>query len=69
MDDKISYQELVNYITLKNVPIPEEIIQQMFMDGCSHRPIVHEAQKSAPLTFEEIQFQVRGRFGWNTETK
>ena len=39
----------------------------MFMEGCSHRAIVHEAQRTAPLTFEEIQYQVRGRYGWNTK--
>ena len=54
MDDKISYEELQNYVNKTETPIPDEIVQQMFIDGCAHRPVVHDAQRSNPLTFEEI---------------
>jgi hypothetical protein len=41
----------------------------MFEDAVSYRSIIHEHQRNAPLTFEEISYTVRGRYAWDTERK
>lgn len=69
IDDKVSLQELKNYIANTGVPIDSTITEEMFVDATKSRPIIHEAQKYQGLTIEEIQYAVRGRFNWNTERK
>jgi len=54
MDDKISYEELQNYVTTSGCPIPQDVVQSMYTDACDHRSLVHEAQRHLPLNFEEI---------------
>ena len=66
MDDKISLDELINYVRTSEIPIEDDIVKAMFEDAVSNRPVIHEYQRTAPLTFEEIQFAVRGRYAWDT---
>ena len=41
----------------------------MFKEASSGRGIIHEKQREAPLTLDEIAAAVRGRHRWNKETK
>jgi Ca2+-binding EF-hand superfamily protein len=54
MDDKISIDELSNYIQVSGVPIDQDLVISMFSEATSSRRIIHEAQKQDGLTFEEI---------------
>ena len=54
LDDRISMQELFNYVQLSGVPIPEEVVVEMFHEAASQRQIIHEAQRNMGLTIEEI---------------
>ena len=65
IDDRVSLQELRNYIETTGVPIESSIAEEMFVDASSQRPIIHESQKYAGLTIEEIQYAVRGRYAWD----
>ena len=69
MDDKISMTELLAYVRTSEIPIEEDIVYAMFQDASKNRAIIHEQQWHAPLTFEEIQYAVRGRYAWNIEYK
>ena len=69
MDDKVSIDELMDYVEQSGVPIPQEIVYQMFREAASKRNVVHQEQYELPLNFEEIQYQVRGRHGYNTGTQ
>ena len=37
MDDRIDLQELINYVKISGVPIPEETVVQMFYEAASQR--------------------------------
>jgi hypothetical protein len=67
MDDRISLQELINYVQLSGVPIPFDIVLDIFREASSQRFIIHEAQRNLGLTIEEIQYAVRGRFRYVRE--
>ena len=54
MDDKVSIDELMDYVEQSGVPIPQEIVYQMFRDAASKRNVVHQEQYELPLNFEEI---------------
>ena len=54
MDDKISIDELMAYVEQSGVPIPQEIVWQMFRDATCKRAVVHQEQLELPLMFEEI---------------
>jgi hypothetical protein len=41
----------------------------MFKDASSGRGIIHEKQREAPLTLDEVAAAVRGRHKYNTHTK
>ena len=41
----------------------------MFKDATSGRGVVHEKQREAPLTLEEVCAAVRGRHRWNPLAK
>lgn len=41
----------------------------MFYEAAKGRGIIHEHQKHAPLTLEEIAAAVRGRHRWNPQEK
>lgn len=69
MNDLISIDELIAYVEKTGVPIPEETIYEMYKEAVSYRAVVHESQKNKPLTFDEINYQVKGRFKWDTDTK
>ena len=62
LDDRISLQELFDYVHLSGVPIPEQTVVEIFHEAASQRQIIHEAQRNMGLTMEEIQFAVRGRY-------
>ena len=42
MDDRISREELHEYVGKSGVPIPEEVVDRMFDDAVAHRAVVHE---------------------------
>lgn len=69
MDDKVSLGELSRYVEASGVPITPDIVMAMFREASSQRGIIHEAQRDAGLTIEEIQFAVRGRYSLNHKTK
>lgn len=69
MDDRISIEELGNYVQSSGVPITPDIVMAMFREASSQRGIIHEAQRHAGLTLEEIQYAVRGRYSLNHNTK
>ena len=69
IDDRVSLQELRNYIETTGVPIETSIAEEMFVDASSQRPIIHESQKYAGLTIEEIQYAVRGRYAWDANAR
>lgn len=54
MDDRVSIEELKNYVQVSGVPIQEDVVMEMFMESTSGRGIVHEAQRYKGLTLEEI---------------
>ena len=62
LDDRISLKELLDYVHLSGVPIPEETVVEIFQEASSQRPLIHEAQRNLGLTIQEIEFAVRGRF-------
>ena len=68
IDDRVSLEELKNYIQLCEVPIPPSIAEEMFVDATCNRPIIHQAQKYMGITIEELQYAVRGRFKWDIKT-
>jgi len=41
----------------------------MFKEASSGRGIIHEKQREAPLTLEEVSAAVRGRHRWNPQVK
>jgi len=43
MDDKISIDELSNYIHVSGVPIAQDLVNAMFDEAASTRRIIHEA--------------------------
>jgi hypothetical protein len=68
-DDRVSIEELNNYIKKNYLPFTEDIVVEMFKDASAGRGIVHEHQREAPLTFDEMCAAVRGRHKWNTQLK
>lgn len=69
LDDRISLHELAHYVTQTQVPIDNQIVIEMYQDATKGRGVVHDGQRMDGLTLEEIQYAVRGRHSWNTETK
>ena len=53
----------------RELPIEPDVVAAMFEDAIRGRGYVNEAQRSAPLTHDEVAACVRGRHAWNTETK
>ena len=43
MDDKISIDELSNYIQVSGVPIDQDLVISMFYEATSSRRIIHDA--------------------------
>lgn len=69
MDDKVSLDELVNYIRQNELSISIETAIEMFNDAVSTRRVVLDRQYQEPLEIEEIQYAVRGRYKWQADTK
>ena len=69
MDDKISFEELTGYIQRQEVAIEPEVVEDMYKEACSKRPITHEHQRYAALTIEEIHQCVKGRYSQDPSSK
>jgi hypothetical protein len=67
-DDRCSLDELRTYIGLKELPIEDSVICEMFEEAISGRGFITEKQRTSPLSNEEIAACVRGRHRWNTKT-
>lgn len=68
-DDRITLEEILNYIHEKELPISDEVAAEMFNDAIKGRGFVSEAQRLAPLTHEEVATAVRGRHAYNARSK
>ena len=68
-DDRVTMEELQDYVHRKELPIDDQTIEAMYNDCIKGRGFVNEAQRTAPLSHEEVATAVRGRHAWNTETK
>ena len=69
MDDRVSIEELNTYILKNFLPFTEDIVVELFKEASQGRGIIHEKQREAPLTLDEICAAVRGRHRWNPNTK
>lgn len=69
LDDKVSMDELKNYIRQHEINIEDNIIEDMFRDAASVRRVVNDKQYNNPLEIEEICYAVRGRFQWDSNRK
>ena len=65
-DDRVTLEELVDYVKRRELPITEETVNEMYNDAIKGRGFVNEAQRIAPLTHEEVATAVRGRHAWNS---
>ena len=68
-DDRISTQDILDYIKLKELPISDDVVIEMVTDAVKGRGVINEAQRNAPLTHEEVATAVRGRHAWNAQQK
>ena len=68
-DDRISLEEISDYIREKQLPFDDNIAEEMFMDAIQGRGYINEKQRLEALTHEEVAATVRGRHRWNPELK
>lgn len=68
-DDRVTLEELVDYVKRRELPITEETVNFMYDDAIKGRGFVNEAQRIAPLTHEEVATAVRGRHAYNSRTR
>jgi hypothetical protein len=68
-DDRVSLQELIDYIKVKELPFTEGIEEKMFNDAIRGRGFINEKQRLEPLSHEEVAASVRGRHRWDTQKK
>lgn len=69
VDDRLSLQEIQNYVNATKIPIDEAMVSQMFIDAVAGRPHVNEEQRMKGLTIDEVTYAVRGRHSWDAATK
>lgn len=69
MDDRISVDELREYIRKTKLTIELEVADALFHECTDRRSVVHEKQRELPLTIDEVVAAIRGRHKWNTEEK
>lgn len=69
MDDRVSLEEIRDYINLKQLPFDDDVPEQMFEDAIRGRGFINEQQRLAPLSHDEIAAAVRGRHAWDTKNK
>ena len=50
LDDRLSLNELADFIHEKQLPISDAVIEEMFADAIKGRGFVNEAQRLAPLS-------------------
>lgn len=68
-DDRISLQELKDYIAKKELPFEDGVSELMFEDAIKGRGYINESQRVAPLAHEEVAATVRGRQKWDPKAK
>ena len=71
-DDRLSAEEIGSYCKKMFLPFTQDEVRMIFEEATSGRGIIrylHEKQKHAPLTLDEVCAAVRGRHRWNTYTK
>lgn len=68
-DDRVSLQELKDYIRNKEMPFEEGVEELIFEDAIKGRGFTNEEQRIRPLSHDEVATAVRGRHRWNTRTK
>lgn len=69
LDDRVSIEEIANFVKLHQIPFTDQNIVDMFKEATWGRRIIHDRQKELPLAVEEISAAVRGRHRWNTQVK
>lgn len=69
MDDRLSLEEIQNYVEVTRIPIDEAIVSQMFHDAIAGRAYVNDEQRMKGLTIDEVCYAVRGRNSWDAATK
>lgn len=66
-DDRISLDEIKDYVRLKQLPIKEREVEALFEEAISGRGCTSEKQRRGPITHEEVAACVRGRHRWNSQ--
>lgn len=69
MDDRVSVEEIRNYIRKMKLTLEDEVADQMFNEIAQRRAVIHERQRNLPLTLDEVVAAIRGRHKWNIEEK
>ena len=71
LDYKVTFEDMVDFILVHNLQhhIPVDTVEQMFWDAVKGRPIVVEADKTKPLSDEEIYNATRIQYRIDPETK
>lgn len=60
-DDRVSLEELVDFVHERKIPFKDEEIVEMFKDAVKGRGVIRERHRMNPLTIDEIAAAVRGR--------
>jgi hypothetical protein len=68
-DERISLNEITDFIRQRELPISEEDAKMMFDDARSGRGFVCERQMMGPLTHMEVAAAVKGRHCYDHNTK
>lgn len=69
MDDRISVEEIIEFVEKRELPFEEGVCYKMFDDAIEGRGFINEAQRTGPINHVEIAKACRGRHQWNTEAK
>lgn len=69
MDDRISAEEIQEYVDKLQLPFEPGVCEKMFADAIEGRGYINEAQRVGPINHIEIAKACRGRHQWNTERK
>jgi len=54
MDDRISVEEIQEFVDKHNLPFEEGVCEKMFMDAIEGRGYISEAQRLGPISHVEI---------------
>lgn len=61
MDDRISVEEIIEFVEKRELPFEEGVCQKMFDDAIQGRGYINEAQRVGPINHVEIAKACRGR--------